>query len=179
MEGVNPIQEKLDKDKTEVLLKLADVFWRSHDARRSYEWKVNFALWPAIAVFAGLLLRGNAEMAPTIWVKFLITTLLIGILLVYLWWKHGIHSKNSKDKFRELSYLYLIQQGLELAQKITEELGITDGKILGKPSEEPPEPWYLDWSQGPQIVITAILIFAAIVALWSSGRLPPSGLWPF
>lgn len=133
-----------DKDKVETLIKLADFSWRDYSERRSIEWRTNFALWLALAVFASFMFQNQSVLA--VGLKILITAGLTAIFLVYTFlWKAEVKARNRSDK--RLVQYYL--------SKVNEELGV-----------EPPVPT----PQKPlthltQVIITFIFVLMAVLSV--------------
>jgi len=42
-----------------IWVRLLEVAWTNFDRRRSYEWKMSFAIWTAIAAFIALYFKGE------------------------------------------------------------------------------------------------------------------------
>jgi hypothetical protein len=88
-------------DKTDAHFKLADAYWRDFNERRTYEWKVNFALWASLAAFAAIVAKGELGLALTHQVVF--TLMIISIFLIFwLFWATGLRKRN----FRNLRAAY-------------------------------------------------------------------------
>src|SRR5947199_4863876 len=106
-----------DKDKVELLLKLAEVSWRDYHERRSIEWKTNFALWLALGTFGGFMFQ-HPTVLPS-WIAFLTSFLLGCIFLVYTFlWRAGIQNGNRMDL--DAAHHYWIQVDNELGTTLPE-----------------------------------------------------------
>ena len=94
MDGKQP---EVPKDRIDALLRLADASWRDFDQRRSYEWKLNFGLWPALGIFAGYMLR---DAKPLPYEAKTGLTVLLGLTwLVYVFpWSYGLQRRNRMNQ---------------------------------------------------------------------------------
>ena len=46
-----------------MVLKLGDASWKAFETRLAYEWKINFAVWAALATFSVLLAKGDVRLS--------------------------------------------------------------------------------------------------------------------
>ena len=84
------------KKKIESLIKLAEMYWLEYSDRRSVEWKVNFGLWAALGIFGGFVYQ--QKIILHLWIVIPITIGLLGIWVVYIFWKKEIQGRNTDDK---------------------------------------------------------------------------------
>jgi hypothetical protein len=135
-----------DKDKVELLLKLADFSWRDYSERRSIEWKTNFALWLALGIFAGFMFQHKNDLSLNI--KFLITALLAVTFFIYTFiWKVEIMKRNKSDK-KLVKYYW---------SQVNEELSMEPPALTKQKSN----------THISQIAITFIFIFLAALSVWT------------
>ena len=151
------------KDRVAALTKLAESWWKEFDTRRTYEWKVNFTLWAALAAFAGLLLKGEAHFALTLAILLAIPILLINVVYV-LWWTQGMHARNRIDTANAHHCWHLVE--IELGLKDAD----TKHNVYQKPAEK--EPYWKNWSRGTQITITFLFTILAAMSLLGSALRP-------
>jgi heme A synthase len=159
----------MDKELLEGCLKLADAAWRDLDKRRSYEWRINFALWTALAVFAGLGLKGEIDLASPFpllgqaGLLILLLLLLAFIGFVYIsWWTAGIQDRNKKDRLAANFYW----------NKIDEELKTGYDKETRAAKEEG---WWENWSHRSQVAITLVFLIIAALSAIRAATAGPSG----
>lgn len=146
--------------KIDTLLKLADASWKAHDTRRSYEWKVNLALWPGLALFAALQIKGETTLSLKLPSIIILSLLLIAIAYIYSTkWSAGLREGNRRDKIREETYLRLVDQELKLDNRSPRP---TTDVVLAE------EPILKNWSHGSQILITWLLVFFAISSMFAA-----------
>jgi hypothetical protein len=87
----------LERDRRNRLnLRLAEAAWRDADRRRSYEWKLNFALWPALGALGGFFWKQNPQFAPGWMIAG--SLLIVGIAGTYWFhWSVGLWIRNNSD----------------------------------------------------------------------------------
>ncbi len=148
--------ELTSKEKADLLIKLAaSEFW-SHDTRRQYEWKVNLALWPALALYSGFMLKGEVALPVGSVGKWVVYGLLTAIFGVYVWpWSWGVQRRNKENIHWEMYYLGLADDQLGVAPK--------EGSDL-KPRKWEDRPFWKSWSHMSQIFFTFLLTVIAILA---------------
>jgi len=140
-----------DKDRIEALLKLAEASWRDYSARRSVEWKVNFALWAALGAFAGFLFQQKTALPA---VPAIVTSVLFAIaLLVYTFlWKVEVQNRNRRD--------------LDAAQyywaKVDKELDIPSPEVRNR--QQKTTRWRA--THLSQVIITVLFVLLALLAVW-------------
>ncbi len=64
------------------LLKLSESVWKEIENRRSFQWKVSFGVWTALAAFAGTMLRG--ELTPPEGAKTFVCIMIAAIAFIYI-----------------------------------------------------------------------------------------------
>jgi hypothetical protein len=144
----------LDRDRLEILLKLADVSWRDMDTRRPTEWRANLALWGGLAIFSGLVLKGEATVPGLL--KFVVAAILTGIVVVYtFWWTRWQYRRNWQD-LRIANYFW---------DRVEDGLGVHSPRPR---SSDGPEPTHFlwNWSRGSQVLITWLFLLAAIASVF-------------
>jgi hypothetical protein len=142
----------MNKDRLDALFKLADASWHSFERRSSYEWKVSFALWSGLGLFAGAMLRGEAHISHPYYARMVVILICVAIWFVFaLLWSPGLYSRNQQDKALADSFWIQVER----------ELGITPRKLY------PPRSHW-NWSHGTQIAITSLLMILAISAVFIS-----------
>jgi hypothetical protein len=138
-------------ERVDVLLQLAKAAWDEMDKRREYEWRVNLALWPALAILAGFVLRG--EFVPDAAAKWTVIAGLVSIAIVYVYpWSVGLHNRNSTNRRAAAVYWHLAEQC------------IGSDTDYHKPTKK--KSLLLDWARVTQVVITLILVVITVVALF-------------
>jgi len=131
-------------------MQLASAAWNEMNTRREYEWKVNFALWPALAILAGFLLQG--KLAPDATLKWSLSGGLILIALMYIFlWSAGLHSRNASNQRAAAQYWKMVEDAI----------GINTGYHVPKDANS----MWCDWARSSQILITVILILISFVGL--------------
>lgn len=149
------------------LLKLANVAWRDFDKRRSFEWKVNFALWPALGAFAGFLFTHPDSASKVVAVVGIVLVAVIGIIYAFVW-TPGIRHHNRLDQEAAHHYWAAVDKVLEVEspkvrKDFTETLNLsTEEKQLEKYSLRAVRP---GWSHRSQIAFTMVLLGLAGLGL--------------
>jgi hypothetical protein len=142
-----------EKLKIETLLKLAELSWKSMDQRRAYEWKVNLALWPALALFAGAQLRGDILHVTNGAYPWIVLFCLLTILAVYVFlWSAGMHKRQGDDIGDAHEYLNLVESEIKLPL-VTRRC--QRSKDFKKQS------MWENWSRSTQMAITGLLVILA------------------
>lgn len=151
----------MNKDRVDPLLKLADAAWRSFERRSSYEWRISFALWSGLGLFAGFLLRGGAANIlahHSCLIGLVVLGVSVVILLVYaLVWTKGLYERNQNDKVAADTFLGLVEK----------ELGLAERKTY-------PPSCFWNWSHGTQITVTFLFLILAVLAVFVSTPPPKS-----
>jgi hypothetical protein len=145
------------------LLKLAEDAWKCMDSRRTYEWKVAFGIWTALAAFSGLVFRGEVRVST------------LGIVLAWaffsvLWyvftfvWSKGLYVRNKFD--RDLAEHYWILAEASLGP---------DARSLRakKRIEHQYDNMWANWAHRTQITVTTIFVLLAIVSMLFGGAPHP------
>jgi hypothetical protein len=143
-----------DKERAELAMRLGDRLWRDFDKRRSFEWKLNFALWPALAAFAGLVLRGDVQLKLAAVVG--IALALVAIFLLFaLVWTPGLRHRNWRDQSGAHAYW---------------KQSATAAGLEAPPVHERRQleaPLWKAWSHVTQMGVTLLLIIVAIFAMFA------------
>jgi hypothetical protein len=123
------------------------------DARRAYEWKVNFGLWTALALLAGLLVRDEVKLLAATKICWGILFVLIIIVYIFIW-SAGLHRRNAQNR-RDANHFW----GLATKDMDLDKDSIDKFKVTPVPS------MWKDWSRLSQISFTLILAIIAGIAL--------------
>jgi hypothetical protein len=170
-------------------LRLADVAWRDSDRRRSYEWKVNFALWPALGALGGFFWKEETPHFSALEV------IGISLLLVFIgytyWfkWSLGLWNRNYWDLTTADYYWARVDGDPKRADPLRrarldefDERLKKHGRGILSPLIDVPDfrarrpfrktlgaGWRIlgHWSHGSQITITLILI---AITIWGAIR---------
>lgn len=141
-------KQEILKNEIEALFKLEESAWREFHQRRSYEWKINFGLWAGLGTVSGFVIKENVELTPWIWVG------IVFLFTAYIWWHVGLFTSNKMDQAKRNYYL----------QVAREKLKVTLPDDLSKRPSTSGNTFYGNWSHGPQIAITLIILgFAGYV----------------
>ena len=89
--------EIAEREKIRTALRLAEVAWRDFDRRRAYEWKVNFALWPALGAVSGFFWKGSQNLDAFPAVSISILLMIIGCIYWFKW-SVGLWERNKFDQ---------------------------------------------------------------------------------
>jgi len=106
---MSPENEKLAK----IWVKLLEVAWTNFDRRRSYEWKMSFAIWTAIAAFIALCLKGEfPKIIPSVAgvALFLAGYFIILVQIIFLVF---IRFANGVDQQKAIFYEDLLNEATE------------------------------------------------------------------
>jgi hypothetical protein len=153
--------QRAKRERIRTALKLAEVRWRDFDRRRSYEWKVNFGLWPALGALAGFFWKTNQKLE---WYEAATFISLLIVVAVFYWfrWSVGMWRRNRGDQ--EAAYhFWRIADGVE-----GEDKPWTD---IPPPSYDWRGTWKdglkvsMHWSHGSQIIITLVLVVITILGV--------------
>lgn len=142
------------RDRLEILLKLADVAWRDFDTRRPTEWRANLALWGALGLFSGLVLKGEATVPGHL--KVAVSVFLVAIGLVYTFWRtRGQYRRGWEDR-NTANYFW---------DKAGEVLEVRSPRPRYSESLAP-EHFLKNWSRGSQVSITWPFVSMAIASVF-------------
>ena len=97
----NPALKREEKNAADVLLKLKGSAFNAFESRRSYEWKVNLAIWTALAVLAGFALRGQVTRTPR---AGLIIAGLLGVVVLHAFFLIQVQIGHRADRKSEHQY---------------------------------------------------------------------------
>lgn len=150
--------EIAEREKIRTALRLAEVAWRDFDRRRAYEWKVNFALWPALGALSGFFWKGSQNLDAFPAVSISILLMIIGCIYWFKW-SVGLWERNKFDQ-DTAQYYWARADGdpsssrplprTQPGEKSWTNAWNDGWRVLGR------------WSHGSQIIITLILIAIAI-----------------
>jgi hypothetical protein len=132
-----------NKDKVDFLFRLEESSWREFNERRSYEWKINFALWAGLGTLSGFSIKENIQFSWLIWLGLSL------IFFVFLWWHHGLFIANQINKKSKGIYL----------DEIRNKIGLDFPADLNNRPKTAGKYFFTNWSQGTQIVITFLFLF--------------------
>jgi hypothetical protein len=139
------------KDEIETLLKLADSSWRDFDTRRSYEWKISFGLWVAIATLSGFAIKEGIVLSD--WS--IIFQLLIAFFYAFIW-SANLYDMNFKNQ----------ETARKFWKKAAEKTGLNSEEAANLyESKQKSKLAILNWSHGSQIVITILFLVISFLAL--------------
>jgi hypothetical protein len=151
-----PTSQPSVKDKVEALFKLEDSTWREFHQRRSYEWKINFALWASLGTISGFVIKESLELTPWVWVGIAV------LFSAYVWWQYGLFTSNKMDQEKRNCYL----------QAVREDIGVELPEHLLKRPHTSGKTFYENWSHSTQIAITLVLLMFAGYVLTSGPKRP-------
>ena len=148
-----------------IWVRLLEVAWTNFDRRRSYEWKMSFAIWTAIAAFIALYLKGEfPKSIPSVAGDALILAACF-IILVQVIFLVFIRFANGVDQKKAVFYEDLLNEATEACDS-----GFKGTKV------ESARKW-ISWTHGfwsipCEVLITVILLLCA----WSlvSGGTDPT-----
>jgi hypothetical protein len=155
-------------------LRLAEAAWRDFDRRRSYEWKVNFALWPALGALGGFFWKENPQFEPLATIS--ISIVLIIIAYTYWFkWSVGLWERNNLDQ--TVAHYYWARADGDTSKNESFPRGKFDAT---SPDFAPRRSWtetwaagwrvFWRWSHGSQIMITLALIIIALAGALHSTK---------
>lgn len=130
--------------------------WQRISERRSYEWRVAFTLWTALAAFIGLVVTGRLS-APRQALVWAIKIIGLIVCVLHAWYLCGLGKAHDTDRHIAIHYERILQvlanAGFEkdLAEKL-EGIRKKQGTLFG------------DWSRRIQIAVTILIYCAAILA---------------
>jgi hypothetical protein len=147
-------KKDFDRDRLEILLKLADVSWRDFDARRPTEWRANLALWGGLGLFSGLVLKGEATVPGHL--RVVVSAILVAIAVVYtFWWTRGMHRRNWQYR-NDANYFW---------DRVEDALEVRSPRP--RCSESPAPTHFLkNYSHGSQVSITWLFVLMAIASVF-------------
>lgn len=154
------LTEEAKKLRVESLLKLGDARIHDADRRREYQWKVNFALWSALGIMAGLQFRGELKLSLHTCVGWLIVALMVVIGIVYTFsWSQGGYCRNRRD----------VSQAHWYWNQVEDDLGIEGSprRVRSEKLQSSPESPWKDWSFVSELTITWIMILLVLISLFS------------
>jgi hypothetical protein len=152
------------RDAIDAVLKLADASWREFDPRRSDEWRVNFGLWTALALFAGVVLRGDLRFQVDRLQFVSLAVILAGIWVVYTFvWTRGLRER----QVRSLDSAHFYRDRVEeiVAQNLPENVSL-DGSPRRRGGRVHGAGLWRHWSHGSQIYMTTFLIVLDFWSIW-------------
>lgn len=145
-------------DKQQIWIKQLEIAWNNFERRRSYQWKINLALWGAIGAFILITLKEN-----TVKINSSIYLFLVGgiVVLVHFWFLFCVTRKNNIDK--EIAKLYEDELNVDTSicgRRFGEVQGVEDNckEVRKAINKRPKRSW---WSPAFSTFITANLIVLA------------------
>lgn len=141
-----------EKDRLDLFLKMAESSWKEYDTRRSYEWKINLALWAALGAIIGLSLK---ELSVDFSNYSTLILICMGSLsLVYIFWLRGLWKRNEHDQKKRHEFLQIVRSelGFKFTDRSLEERPGASGKWI-----------FNHWSLGTQAFVT---IFLSLAVWW-------------
>ena len=163
--------------RSRTLLRMADFHWREFDTRRSYEWKSNFALWPALGALSGFLLTKGQNLPEILAISGTISVIVI-FFLYWLYWQTIMWIQNKEDRDRAYDAIAALRGPFEMP---TLQKPKFESATLSRSGRRRLLSWlgrrgfkwvlprievWLGWSRKVQLSITLILAAIAIIALW-------------
>jgi hypothetical protein len=140
---------------------LADFSWKSFDGNRNYEWKTNFALWAALAGFAGLMLRENIHVSAV--VAIIVSAMISVVFLVYwLAWTTSMWRRNYDDTESAWADLHEIRKLINVPAHAAHRPEIENAPSWGY--RDYINVWG-NWSRGSQLALTLIFCLIAIAVI--------------
>ena len=135
--------------------------WKSFSERRSFEWKLSFGIWTALALSNAGLAADEASLA-SFWERVLASLCALLIVVVHGGWAYYLDQVNQADL--QKSYVYETQQMLFLGFSKDTKPGAELFKIIDRMNRRP---WYEKrWGHLTQVAITAILVMGVIALSW-------------
>ena len=145
----------------DAVLKLADASWRDFDARRRDEWKVNFGLWTALAVFAGVVLKGDVRLQLNSLQFVTLAAILAGIWVVYTFmWTRGLRERQIRSL--KSAHFYWDRAEDIVAQSLPKNVSLDNSPRRSGGQAQGDRLW-MHWSHGSQILVTTCFI---LLDLW-------------
>ena len=157
-----------EREKAEWYFKMSSAAYSAFNQRRVYEWKVNFALWAALALLTALGLKGELQ-APLPAPPLALGGVCAGVLVFYVLWLAGVQSANRVDQRLASNY----QKAL-----------ITSIASPGRPLDivvRPPRQWVkalFNYAPLCEIVATGGMLFV-LWYVWSSASVDKDAVGRF
>lgn len=146
------------KERCDALIEMTKIHRERLNSRRSYQWKINLALWSGLGLLAGSIATGRDQLnvisSPWIWGSG--SVVLMFIFTAHLRFVWGIATRNKSDKD-------LAKEKLDLAEDQIQEIAKKQKKRFIKSSSCP----FWDYSFFSEIIITACLIGLVVLAVVS------------
>jgi len=153
-EGISEDQKRL----FDALHTMREAAWRSFDRRRSFEWKLSFAVWSAMGAYIAALLKLRpATGDPALNAASVVVTL--SVLGVHAYWTWGLGRANKIDQ--DIAFRYYDVRGREvlgLSEDQLKELLGSRAERVGALTGSP-----LQWSHLSQLLVTFILGLTAVL----------------
>ena len=151
-----------DKSDKEIALELARLAQDSFQNRRSFEWKVAFALWSGIALFTAFLAREPGLVSG--WRLALLFIFYLGVLATWFFlWQIPLRRAFDTDKQWKHYYMHKAEGRADNADPRTNPLTYGDQLKASIPLERWRGDRKFDWWAGGQSVMTAILLAISLV----------------
>jgi hypothetical protein len=147
------------------------------NTRRSYEWKVNLALWAGLGVFGGTVARADVNL--TLFQQCCIIVILLFVAMVYtLSWSRGVSESNDHDSRLGEAFA---REAEVLACGGKDKLSAVYNSLIVVPSSKKPGAsrknpldsdrstwWWSNWSTFSEIVFTWCMVLLVVLALLGS-----------
>ena len=160
-----PESDQERKVRIEILIETAKFHRDRFNSRRSYQWKLNLALWSAVALLAGFLFTNelNTQRTPCCVYCFGLLLLLL-VNVVYFYWTVHVSLHDVSD--RNLARRWMREAATEVYPG---ENGQAKLKQLNKDALPPREggAGWMDYSTRTQIAITLLLSAMVVIAAWA------------
>ena len=147
------------EERIKVYLEFSKDVYGWFDLRRTYQWKMNWGLWAATAIFCGFAIQDKLGTRFTAngWIFLGVDA---GILLVYIYWASGIHSANRRDRDYAFAYKDAIEEALATC-KIAPLMS-----RVARPKRQRIKCLF-GWSAITEVLITAGLLAMTVVVCWN------------
>lgn len=158
MPAPNPDQNRIKL--LEIMAKQLEFQYSKFDKRRAYEWKLCLAIWAALAAFIAITFKGETSLPNNgfTWVALIVSSFLIVLLHGYFLW--NMKRANDADKANSWVFEKELRNALvpdkEKWEKADEAVRIA--RYKGSNGM---------WAPNSQICITLVLIFCAILVIYS------------
>lgn len=145
-----------------LLFRQRDFWWNSFDRRRSYEWKMAFALWAALLSFGAFLLGVSDKLtALGIGWKIIVTIILGAVAILHTFWIFNLTRANWRDKEQAFTYAEAIRRtlGLQYAAELSKDISEVKGRGAWKIMKR--------WNESFHASVTVLLAVIVAIALWN------------
>lgn len=138
----------------QAFVSLAEAAWKDFDTRRSYEWKLNLAMWAGLGTLAGFSIKEKLILS-----NYALIPLVVLFLTYVCIWTPSLRKRNWIDQQR--AQFWWNKVAAQLVVQIPKEY-LSMGSLKYRSCR-----WWalLSWSHGTQIIITFFFIAALGFAL--------------